>query len=370
MGGIFCTDYARAFATAGAKVGVVFPDLVSVRYWRGGTTIPWRPRLSHEDVAGVPVIRIRGLHTAFGSPGLQMYRYRRWLRWGLRAYQARHGEPAVLHAMCAIPAGWACTHLGSRWARRVVVTEHTGPFSLVMRPRAGERYVRAGLAKAAAVVAVSETLRAEMRDAGIDGKIDVCGNPVAESFQAPAAPRDGLEGRPRALFVGRLAVEKGLSELIEAAVLLEGSREVDWHFAGDGPMASEVRARFATAGLRDRLHMHGTCDRATVAGLMSASDLLVLPTHGETFGMVVAEALCMGLPVVTTRGTACGGFVGEGDGVLVEAGDAGSLAAGLCALIGRIGEYDRAAIADRAWRRFSGRAVVSWYTDVFRRVMA
>ena len=107
ISGIFCTDYAQTFSAAGAKVGVVFPDLVSVQHLGKGTRIPWRPRLTVEDLSGVPVIRIRGLHTAFGRPALQMRRFRRWLRWGLREYRARYGEPDVLHAMCSIPAGWA-----------------------------------------------------------------------------------------------------------------------------------------------------------------------------------------------------------------------------------------------------------------------
>lgn len=372
ISGVFCKDYARAFAAAGAKVGVVFPDLVSVRYLGKGTRIPWRPRLTVEDLSGVPVIRIRSLHTAFGRPTLQMRRFRRWLRWGLREYRVRYGEPDVLHAMCAIPAGWACTHLDDPLAARTVVTEHTGPFSLVLTPRAGEAYVRVALAKAAAVVAVGEPLRQEMMAAGVRREIAVCGNPVAGSFTAqpvPCASRD--DSSVRAIFVGRLVAEKGLRELVQAAAAVssDGSRKVHWHFVGDGPLESLLRESFAHRGQADRLHLHGNQSRARVASLMAESDFLVLPSHGETFGMAAAEALCLGLPVLTTRGTACAEFVGEDDGVLVEIGNPESLTTGLRRMLERLPRFDRQAIAGRARQRFSGDAVACWYGRLFREIL-
>ena len=367
--GVFCADYAAAFSAAGAKVGVVFPDLISMRFLGKGPPIPWRPRILAEKTAGAEVIRIRGLHWAMGRPWIQMHRFRRWLRRGLAIYRERHGSPDVLLAMCAIPSGWACTHLDDPLAGRVVVTEHLGPFSLALEPPAAGRYVRAAMDKAATVVAVSHRSREEMRAAGISREIMVCGNPVARVFAPAAIQTEQPTGPLKALFVGRLVREKGIAELIEAAVALGGEPEIEWHFAGDGPMASEIDSRFLAAGLRDRLFMHGHCERTTVAKLMAESDFLVLPTHGETFGLVAAEALCKGLPVVTTRGTACGDYVNENNGLLVEIGDAKSLAAGLREMLQHCRRYDRPAIAAQARERFSGEAVAARYGEVFRRVI-
>jgi glycosyltransferase involved in cell wall biosynthesis len=78
--------------------------------------------------------------------------------------------------------------------------------------------------------------------------------------------------------------------------------------------------------------------------------------------------LCMGLPVVTTRGTACEEFVDADNGVLVEIGSAASLVAGLRQLVGRISSFDRVAIAERARRRFCAAAVAGKYAEMFRAV--
>jgi glycosyltransferase involved in cell wall biosynthesis len=366
ISGVFFADYAGAFATAGAKVGVIFPDLVSMRFVRLRTAVPWRPQVIHENVDGIPVVRTRGWHTSFGQPSLQMRRYRRWLRVGLAAYRERYGSPHVLHAMCAIPAGWACTHLNEPLAARVVITEHTGPFSLAVQPRSAEGFVRTALAKARAVVAVSERTRQQMLAAGIDRSILVCGNPVAELFTTRAFSGSRREGPPRALFVGRLVPEKGVGELLEAATTLEHNTPLQWHFAGDGPMESTITRRFASARLADLLFMHGRCDRPTVAELMAESDFLVLPTHGESFGLVLAEALCVGLPVVTTSAAACADCISSENGMIVPVGDVESLRTALGSMVGGFLNYDRPAIAACARQKLGGGAVAAWYGQVFR----
>lgn len=369
IGGIFHTDYARAFSSAGARVGVVFPDLVSMRHLGCGTKIPLWPKLIHEEMDGIPVVRIRGLHTAMRTPWVQMVRFRRWLGRGLAAYVERFGRPDVLHAMCAIPSAWACTSLNDPLARHVVVTENTGPFSAVITRWAGRSFALTGLDRAAAVVAVSEQCKAEMRACGVGREILIRGNPVSDAFTTPPVLSRRTHDRPRGLFVGRLTGPKGIGELIEAGIALTVEHGVEWHFAGDGPMAETIRRRFDGAGLADRLTLHGTCDRTAVVDVMSRCDFLVLPSHGETFGMVAAEALCMGLPVVTTRGTACADFVGDQDGIVVNMRDVESLTGGLRRMIEGLATYDRSAIAKRARLRFSPEVLARWYGELFHRIL-
>src|SRR5262249_4976245 len=103
ISGVFSLDYVKAFAAEGARVGVVFPDLVSLRTLGRGAAKPIVPRESWESLDGINVLRIRGLHTAMHRPAWQMRRFRRWLKSGLATYRARFGEPALLHAVISIP---------------------------------------------------------------------------------------------------------------------------------------------------------------------------------------------------------------------------------------------------------------------------
>src|SRR5690606_3306618 len=114
--------------------------------------------------------------------------------------------------------------------------------------------------------------------------------------------------------------------------------------------------------------VHPPLPRERLRDLMHDADFLVHPSHGESFGMVVAEALCMGMPVITTRGTACADFITGDNGLLVEKANVDSLLEGLRHMI-RIGRtYDRARIAADARARFSAEAVAAYYAPIFRRV--
>lgn len=375
ISGIFHTDYARAFASAGAQVGVVVPDLVSVRHLGRGTKIPLWPKLIHEEMDGIPIVRIRGLHTAARMPWVQMVRFRRWLRRGLAAYVEQHGRPDVLHAMCAIPSAWACTTLNDPLARRVVVTENTGPFSSLITRWTGLSFALTGLDKAAAVVAVSEPLKEAILAAGIERSIQVVPNPAGAEFIGCAPPKVNTneDGLPiyRGLFVGRLTNLKGIPELIEAALILADDARwvIEWDIAGDGPLAGVLQSRLAGAGSGCRLMMHGLCEKGKVAELLRQSQFLILPSHGENCPLAICEALSIGRPVVTTEADGCRALVGPDEGVLSRIGDAEGLAGAVAELLSDYAKWDWRSISERARKRFSSAAVAAAYGDIFREVI-
>lgn len=111
----------------------------------------------------------------------------------------------------------------------------------------------------------------------------------------PAAIPDRAES---VLFIGRLAAEKRLDALIDAAA------EMPWlafHIIGDGPQ----RERVAAAAARlPNLVWRGWLSRAEVIPALDAADLLVLPSELEAFGTVALEALARGRPTLVSRG--CG----------------------------------------------------------------
>jgi len=93
--------------------------------------------------------------------------------------------------------------------------------------------------------------------------------------------------------------------------------------------ASDVLDQVRATGLSDRVTFTGECDEDTVDGLYDASSVFVLPSHFETYGMVLTEAMARGLPIVTTTGGAIPSTVPSEVGVMVPPGDHVALA---CAL--------------------------------------
>jgi glycosyltransferase involved in cell wall biosynthesis len=92
--------------------------------------------------------------------------------------------------------------------------------------------------------------------------------------------------------------------------------------------ADHVQRRALAAGLRDRVHFAGPRTGAALDSAYAAADLLVLASHGETYGMVVTEALARGVPVLATDVGGVPEALGHG-GLLVPPGDPEAFGAAL-----------------------------------------
>jgi glycosyltransferase involved in cell wall biosynthesis len=109
--------------------------------------------------------------------------------------------------------------------------------------------------------------------------------------------------RKKALFLGRIYPVKGLPMLIEAWARV---RPHGWILQIAGPdeagHRAEVEQAVRTAGLNEIISFLGPLEGQAKRSALFAADLFVLPTHSESFGMAIAEALAHGLPVLTTTG--------------------------------------------------------------------
>ena len=102
----------------------------------------------------------------------------------------------------------------------------------------------------------------------------------------------------------------------------------------DPGYADEIAGLVRRAGLEDRIRVAGECADAALLEAYAAADLFVLPSHYEGYGMVVAEAIAAGLPVLATSGGALAATLPPGAGVHVPPGDVDALAGTLAELIG------------------------------------
>jgi glycosyltransferase involved in cell wall biosynthesis len=192
----------------------------------------------------------------------------------------------------------------------LVVTVHVG--AIPYRNRVIRKIMAATIAltgrflltRATAVVFVSERVRAEflarwrLRDPRlITNGVDYDAfTPLNHSDRNRVRRELGLGNHRVVLFVGRFVERKGLGLLHE---LVKRMPSVDWLFAGHGPL---------DPASWDLPNVHVEHDRSgrSLAELYGAADLLVLPSLGEGFPLVVSEALAMGLPVLVDPSTIAG----------------------------------------------------------------
>ena len=156
-----------------------------------------------------------------------------------------------------------------------------------------------------AVFAPSESVAELLHERGVEAPVAVVptGIDAAAFANGDGAAFRAQQGIPADApvigHVGRLAEEKNLDYLARAMVQAARADEtVHCLVVGDGPAAAPIDAHFAEAGLAARLHRPGSLHLPGLADAYAAMDVFGFASHTETQGMVLAEAMAAGVPVV------------------------------------------------------------------------
>ena len=142
--------------------------------------------------------------------------------------------------------------------------------------------------------------------------------------------------------IGRHHPEKRVGVAIDAASKAQKSRPVGLYLVGDGLIHARVRAKAARAS---HVHVAGWVnDRATLASMIASADALLHCSSAETFGFVVAEALCCGTPVIVPDAGGAGDLAGADYAETYAPGDPISAAKAILRLL----ERDRVVLSPAA----------------------
>jgi len=281
----------------------------------------------------------------------------RW-RAGKHSLLVNRGLRAALDAACPqaivcggynYPASWRSLW----WARRRNVRFVLWTESNQRDQRSGhagvERQKRHFVKSCNAFVVPGKSSFAYLRTLGVSEQvIFTAPNAVDNTFFAtqaenakchPAAFREKFRlPRRFILFVGRLIPEKGVFDLLEAYAKLESGlrSEVGLVFAGDGVSREEL-AQQAKRINPGTVCFPGFAQREDLAGLYALAETLVLPTHSDTWGLVVNEAMACGLPIIVSSVAGCSSdLVEEGwNGYVVPPRDSEKLSVAINSLVRR-----------------------------------
>jgi glycosyltransferase involved in cell wall biosynthesis len=203
------------------------------------------------------------------------------------------------------------------------------------------------------MIAVSEHVKREYASVGCDPtRIEVVPNAVADVFFDAPRRREPSAECVTLTYVGRLSAEKGVDVAIEALSLLmerEARQRFRLRLVGDGTTAyvGALRQLVRDRHLEDVVSFEGWCTREALVEVYDASTVCLVPSvWAEPFGLVAAEAMTRGVPVVASRVGGLSEVIKDGhDGLLVRPGVAHEMATAVRALCQNESQRNRLAKA-------------------------
>lgn len=356
--GIFLRGQAAALAKRHRVVVVPVPETTSL------LRRPWRCRnrcQTRHGPAGLVELSLSGPNYTPGAPNAHeriVWRlYRRGFDEAVRVFGA---PPDLIHAQVALEAGYFGARLAAKYHVPLVLTEHISRPDLLMRtPRNRERALYA-MHAAACMLGVSPPQRRLLQEAGVRREIDVVPNPIDTELFSPGRPAPAPPP-VRLITVGHLIARKGVDNLLRAVARITGSDpiglEVD--IVGRGELRRALQSTAVSLGLGARVRFHGEQLPRQVRDLLRQSHIYACASLTESFGIAVAEAMSVGLPVVVTESGGPESYVTEAQGAVVRPGSIEELVHGIRDVVHRLGTFDHQRQRQYILDRFSEATVVS-----------
>ena len=293
----------------------------------------------------------------------------------------RKHELDLVHVHYAIPhatSAWvACEMLEGERDLKIVTTLHGTDITLVGLHPSFQAITQFSILRSHGLTAVSDFLKQEtVRDFSVpESRIEVVPNFVDTRIYRP-----GLEPCHRAtlapdgekivMHISNFRPVKRVEDVVDIFARVLGEIPSRLVLVGDGPDLPRARAKVEELGIRDRVVFLG--EYTPVQELLSCSDLFLLPSRSESFGLAALEAMACGSPVVASRVGGLPEVIIDGEtGYLCEVGDIDEMAAASIRILSDDKHGKELSDAGRAFavKHFSSERIVPQYEEYYRRIL-
>ena len=243
-----------------------------------------------------------------------------------------HAHYAIPHALSAMLARQmleeSCSEVK---CFRLATTLHGTDITVVGADSSMHGAVRLAINKSDGVTAVSEYLKREtVKLFDPKREVEVIPNFVdTELFYRMPQAREireklGLGSEKVCIHISNFRPVKRIRDVLKTFYVIAKKIPATLLLVGDGPERSEAEVWVRENGIADHVRFLGKID--DIVPLLSVSDLMLMPSKGESFGLAALEAMACGVPVIVTNMGGFPEFIGNGKhGYLVELGNVGRM---------------------------------------------
>ncbi|ELZ37185.1 glycosyltransferase family 4 protein [Halorubrum distributum] len=306
VGGIFVLQQVRALSEQGHEVVVIsptpcVPEVASELLDRpSSTNIPKTD--TYGDIT-VHYPRYWSLPRPETLP-IVAYSFRRTLN----QHSGLFKSADVINAHVALPDGFGCIPLARSLDIPLVTTIHGADLQHTIHRPIPKRQIRTVFQASDRIVLNSKKLqRVYSKHFSDVKKTDVVFNGFSTESAHDAKPIEEIGSGLRIVSVGSLVKEKGHRHALEAMANL--SFDFKYVIVGDGPLRTTLEETSSNLGIQDQVSFVGEVEHDTVFSYLKSSDIFVLPSYEEAFGIAYLEAMACGLPVIACEGEGPADFI-------------------------------------------------------------
>ena len=283
----------------------------------------------------------------------------------------KEGLPNLIHChyLFCLPCAIA---VGKKYNIPIVETEHWSDLKKDILPFYAN-YMSQYYKATNKIIAVSNALQTTLnRRFGVNST--VINNMVSDTYfeSTPTLTPSSFNHKNNTCFIsiGSLIHRKGFDILIEAF----HNANIDktkWKLfiIGDGAERDCLEKIIREKGLYENIILLGKLNKQEISDILQKSDVFVLPSRSETFGVVYIEAMARGLPCIGTR---CGGpeeFITSDVGLLTNVNDTDALRDAILWMFKHNNEYDRTKIRQICYDRFSSTKIAKQCIEIYNEVL-
>jgi len=362
MPGLFIQQLAGSLSN-GAEIAVLYAS--------ADPNCPNDFELEYSNEKGVEVVRV--YYTPAKNPAGKWMKFYRAHKRGLDFLKGFN--PDVIHANILTRVGLVGFLFSLRLKVPYVITEHWSryfPGNDTYKGLFRKIITRFVASRAAALIAVSDSLKSAMQDQGITNRdFRVVPNGVDMKRFTLAEEKNDAEIKQIihvSCFEDR---SKNISGLLHVLRELSGTRsDFICRFVGEGPDLERLKQLAGSLGFPEgMIRFEGLVEGDVLADLVRKSDFSVLSSNYETFGTVVIESLACGVPVVATNVGVVPTVINKSNGVVVAPGDPNALYLAINYLMDHCREYDKKEVRDSVYGKFSLDSVASEVMGIYRHII-
>jgi len=358
LNGIFEFDQAEALSQAGHKVVIVALDFRSVRRWRKFGL--YRSAKNNIEVFNISV--------PLGNIELPFFNLiaRKLVSFSSLLLRRYYGKPDIIHAHF-LQISSLSVEIKKRLGAPFVITEHSSQLNVDSFPKQLFKLAKWTYSQADLVIVVSETLKARM---WTHFKISstIVANIVNTNEYSKRKTVNETNNQFTFISVGTLNYNKGFDLLLKAFKNANFSSDIKLKIIGDGELKKSLIDDIDNLGLHENVELLGFQPRTKIFDYYNESNVFVLASRSETFGVVFIEAMLSGLPVIATKCGGPEGLVNEANGVLVPINDVHKLSEALIKMVKTYTNYNSSDISKNAINKFSPQIIAEKLTDLYKQV--